>query len=78
MRRRAAETDQAQINRFCRAASAAYYEIVQASVRRECRPAMLPALLCPLSEAPSTSEFSEQELLDAESFLLRLGVIEER
>lgn len=78
MGRDAADQEQESIDRFCRAASAVYYEIVQASVRQEGQPAMLPTLICPRGRVPSTGEFTDRELDEAEAFLLRLGVIAER
>ncbi|MEM1329133.1 MAG: hypothetical protein AAGG07_01090 [Planctomycetota bacterium] len=66
---------QAEINRFCRAASAAYYAIVHEHTRRTGECALLPELICPDGPAPCLCEFSTQEIEEAEDFLFRMGMI---
>ena len=74
----ASDMTQEEINHFCRAASAVYFDIVRAHVARTGEPAMLPDLLCPCGHAPSVRGYDEPTLEEAERFLLRLGLIGER
>ncbi len=71
------EMDQSEINRFCRAATAVYFSIVEAHALRTGERVGLPLLLCPAGMPPSEREFSVEELEEAERFLYRIGVIGE-
>lgn len=69
------EMSQDHVDKLCRAASAAYYEIIRHHAFRTGEPALIPTLLCPKGCPPGTHEFDEDVLLEAEAFLVRLGVI---
>ncbi|MEM1424044.1 MAG: hypothetical protein AAGH64_08575 [Planctomycetota bacterium] len=71
----ASEMSQDEINRYCGAASATYYAIVCAHAQRTGVCAKLPDLLCPDGIPPMQSDYTNDELDEAEAFLLRLGVI---
>ncbi|MEM9066060.1 MAG: hypothetical protein AAGB51_11280 [Planctomycetota bacterium] len=75
MSKPASEMTQAEINDFCRAASAAYYTIVRQHACRTGVPAMLPEHLCPKDRPPSPYDYTQQQIQEAEEFLYRLGVI---
>ncbi|MEO0632394.1 MAG: hypothetical protein AAFY46_16950 [Planctomycetota bacterium] len=74
----ASEMNQDEINEFCTAASAVYFAVVRAHVKRTGEPAMLPDLLCPCGRVPTVDEYDETMLDEAERFLVRMGLIGER
>jgi len=78
MSKRATEMTQEEINDFCTAASAVYFDVVRAHVKRTGEPAMLPDLLCPCGRVPTVDGYDETTLQEAERFLLRPGLIGER
>lgn len=73
----ASEMSQHEINRFCKAASAAYFAILQSHTRRTGECARIPELLSPKGRVPHPLMFTAEELDEADQFLLRLGVIGE-
>ncbi|MEL6497555.1 MAG: hypothetical protein AAF937_05930 [Planctomycetota bacterium] len=68
---------QAEVNEFCRATSALYFEVVRQHASRTGVPACLPDLLCPKADVPSTAGYDGVMLEEAERFLLRMGLIAE-
>ncbi|MEM1166049.1 MAG: hypothetical protein AAGI30_07135 [Planctomycetota bacterium] len=64
-----------EVDRLCEAASALYYHIAFRHAMRTGRPVLLPELLCPKSSTPCVDAFSEDDIDEAERFLLRLGII---
>ncbi|MEN0020344.1 MAG: hypothetical protein AAF747_05630 [Planctomycetota bacterium] len=66
---------QPEVNRYCRAASAAYFAIIAAHSQRTGTPVTLPQHLCPTDDLPCLCDYSDEELSEAEDFLVRLGMI---
>lgn len=64
--------------RLCDAASLVFFAIVQWQAHREGRPVQVLLLMCPRSIPKCPCEFARHEVLEAETFLLRLGFIERR
>lgn len=65
----------AEINVLCDATSAVYYAIVASHSRKMGTRPMLPEHLCPKGEPACPCNFTEEQLDEAEAFLVRLGMI---
>lgn len=64
--------------RLCDAASAIFFAIVRYQAKMTGAPVQIPMHLCPKAPPACPFRFTRTELLEAEAFLIRLGVIEPR